>query len=113
MLVEHVIESKEAGLLESILMPFDIYNDAADYALRSLKQRFLYDEIEAEVNYSLCSETSHIFSVIVMEVLKFVNYLLLYTADMRDAFQVLSVVWVDVLGILVCISPADWVTVSN
>lgn len=50
MLVEHVIESKEAGLLESILMPFDIYNDAADYALRSLKQRFLYDEIEAEVN---------------------------------------------------------------
>lgn len=51
MLVEHVIESNEAGLLESILMPFDIYNDAADYALRSLKQRFLYDEIEAEVNY--------------------------------------------------------------
>jgi hypothetical protein len=30
-------------------MPFDIYNDSADYALRVLKQRFLYDEIEAEV----------------------------------------------------------------
>jgi cytoplasmic FMR1 interacting protein len=50
MLVEYVIESQEAGLLESVLMPFDIYNDAADQALRTLKQRFLYDEIEAEVN---------------------------------------------------------------
>lgn len=49
MLVEYVIESREAGLLESVLMPFDIYNDAADHALRALKQRFLYDEIEAEV----------------------------------------------------------------
>ncbi len=49
MLVEYVIESQEAGLLESVLMPFDIYNDAADQALRTLKQRFLYDEIEAEV----------------------------------------------------------------
>lgn len=50
MLVEYVIESKEGGLLESILMPFDVYNDAADHALRALKQRFLYDEIEAEVD---------------------------------------------------------------
>lgn len=49
MLVEYVLESKEGGLLESILMPFDVYNDAADHALRALKQRFLYDEIEAEV----------------------------------------------------------------
>lgn len=47
--MEYVIESQEAGLLESVLMPFDIYNDAADQALRTLKQRFLYDEIEAEV----------------------------------------------------------------
>jgi hypothetical protein len=50
MLVEHVLQSPDAGLLESVLMPFDIYNDAADYALRVLKQRFLYDEIEAEVS---------------------------------------------------------------
>lgn len=49
MLVEYVLESKEGGLLEGILMPFDVYNDAADHALRALKQRFLYDEIEAEV----------------------------------------------------------------
>ncbi|XP_008809659.1 protein PIR [Phoenix dactylifera] len=50
MLVDHVIESQDAGLLESILMPFDIYNDSAQHALSVLKQRFLYDEIEAEVD---------------------------------------------------------------
>lgn len=50
MLVDHVIESQDAGLLESVLMPFDIYNDAAQHALVALKQRFLYDEIEAEVD---------------------------------------------------------------
>jgi cytoplasmic FMR1 interacting protein len=53
MLVEHVLRSQDVGLLESILMPFDIYNDSADYALRVLKQRFLYDEIEAEVIHHL------------------------------------------------------------
>ncbi|KAI0493637.1 hypothetical protein KFK09_023758 [Dendrobium nobile] len=50
MLVDNVIESQDPGLLESILMPFDIYNDAAQNALTMLKQRFLYDEIEAEVD---------------------------------------------------------------
>ncbi|KAL0907570.1 hypothetical protein M5K25_021987 [Dendrobium thyrsiflorum] len=50
MLVDNVIESQDPGLLESILMPFDIYNDAAQHALTMLKQRFLYDEIEAEVD---------------------------------------------------------------
>lgn len=49
MLVEHVMDTNDIGLLESILLPFDVYNDAADHALRVLKQRFLYDEIEAEV----------------------------------------------------------------
>lgn len=49
MLVDHVIELQNAGLLESVLMPFDIYNDSAQHALVVLKQRFLYDEIEAEV----------------------------------------------------------------
>ncbi|CAB4315793.1 unnamed protein product [Prunus armeniaca] len=40
-----------AGILESVLMPFDIYNDSAQQALVLLKQRFLYDEIEAEVDH--------------------------------------------------------------
>jgi len=34
-------------------MPFDIYNDSAQQALVLLKQRFLYDEIEAEVLQTL------------------------------------------------------------
>ncbi|XP_055960933.1 protein PIR isoform X2 [Mercurialis annua] len=51
MLVEYVLESQNAGLLESILMPFDIYNDSAQQALVILRQRFLYDEIEAEVDH--------------------------------------------------------------
>jgi cytoplasmic FMR1 interacting protein len=50
MLVDHVIDLQNAGLLESVLMPFDIYNDSAQHALVVLKQRFLYDEIEAEVD---------------------------------------------------------------
>jgi cytoplasmic FMR1 interacting protein len=54
MLVDHVIESQDAGLLESILIPFDLYNDSAQHALTSLKQRFLYDEIEAEVGSYCC-----------------------------------------------------------
>ncbi|KAG0477890.1 hypothetical protein HPP92_012609 [Vanilla planifolia] len=50
MLVDNVIETQGLALLESILMPFDIYNDSAQHALTVLKQRFLYDEIEAEVD---------------------------------------------------------------
>lgn len=48
--MDHVIESQDAGLLESILIPIDLYNDSAQHALTCLKQRFLYDEIEAEVS---------------------------------------------------------------
>lgn len=51
MLVDHVLESRNAGLLESVLMPLDIYNDSAQHALVALKQRYLYDEIEAEVDH--------------------------------------------------------------
>lgn len=48
MLVDYVLESENSGLIDSVLMPYDIYNDAAQQALTVLKQRFLYDEIEAE-----------------------------------------------------------------
>lgn len=54
MLVEHVTETQDAGLLESVLIPFDLYNDSAQHALTCLKQRFLYDEIEAEVSNYRC-----------------------------------------------------------
>ncbi|PKI38715.1 hypothetical protein CRG98_040893 [Punica granatum] len=51
MLIDQILESHNAGLLESVLIPFDIYNDSAQQALTMLKQRFLYDEIEAEVDH--------------------------------------------------------------
>ncbi|XP_022151699.1 protein PIR isoform X2 [Momordica charantia] len=51
MLVDYVLESQNAGLYESVLFPLDIYNDSAQHALVTLKQRFLYDEIEAEVDH--------------------------------------------------------------
>lgn len=47
--MDYVLESQNAGLFESVLFPLDIYNDSAQHALVTLKQRFLYDEIEAEV----------------------------------------------------------------
>lgn len=34
----------------SIFYQLDLYNDAADYALKKFKKQFLYDEVEAEVN---------------------------------------------------------------
>ena len=40
------------SMKENIFFPIDIYNDAAAQALYGLKQQFLYDEIEAELNLS-------------------------------------------------------------
>lgn len=53
MLTEHVIQnpgSLSANLIESIVHVLDVYNDLASSCLRKYKQRFLYDEVEAEVN---------------------------------------------------------------
>lgn len=49
-LTEFVI--KTPAMKENIFFPMDIYNDAAALALGTLKQRFLYDEVEAELNLS-------------------------------------------------------------
>eukprot|EP00629_Pelagomonadales_sp_RCC1024_P017002 CAMPEP_0119275140 /NCGR_PEP_ID=MMETSP1329-20130426/13283_1 /TAXON_ID=114041 /ORGANISM="Genus nov. species nov., Strain RCC1024" /LENGTH=1260 /DNA_ID=CAMNT_0007275501 /DNA_START=313 /DNA_END=4095 /DNA_ORIENTATION=+ len=51
-LTEHVItnQHKSMPLMENILYAMDAYNDAANRSLHILSQRFLYDEIEAEVN---------------------------------------------------------------
>ena len=43
-------DNNNISMLEFILYPLDIYNDAANRALSNLHQQFLYDEIEAEVN---------------------------------------------------------------
>jgi cytoplasmic FMR1 interacting protein len=49
-LTKDIIEKSSANLMESILYPLNLYNDAAYRALFVLQRRFLYDEIEAEVN---------------------------------------------------------------
>jgi len=49
-LTDHILESRDAAMMEFVLYPLDIYNDAAQRALGKLGTRFLYDEIEAEVN---------------------------------------------------------------
>lgn len=49
-LTEEILKRTNSALMESIIYPINIYNDAAYRALFVLKRRFLYDEIEAEVN---------------------------------------------------------------
>uniref|UniRef100_A0A673FVE0 Cytoplasmic FMR1-interacting protein n=1 Tax=Sinocyclocheilus rhinocerous TaxID=307959 RepID=A0A673FVE0_9TELE len=49
-LTDHILEAKEASMMEYVLYSLDLYNDSAHYALTKFKKQFLYDEIEAEVN---------------------------------------------------------------
>eukprot|EP01119_Soliformovum_irregulare_P019520 TRINITY_DN6199_c0_g1_i4.p1 TRINITY_DN6199_c0_g1~~TRINITY_DN6199_c0_g1_i4.p1 ORF type:complete len:1378 (-),score=485.69 TRINITY_DN6199_c0_g1_i4:58-4191(-) len=49
-LADHILESRDPAMIEFVFYPLDLYNDAAQRALRSLNQQFLFDEIEAEVN---------------------------------------------------------------
>lgn len=46
----HILTTSDPSLIESLLFVLDLYNDSAQYALTVLKRKFLYDEIEAEVN---------------------------------------------------------------
>ena len=43
-LVDTALQTKI--IKENIMYPFEIYNDAAERALRVLRQQFLFDEIE-------------------------------------------------------------------
>ncbi|KJE88550.1 cytoplasmic FMR1-interacting protein 1 [Capsaspora owczarzaki ATCC 30864] len=49
-LTDSIIESPSGTATEYMLVPLDLYNDSANSALWALKSRYLYDEIEAEVN---------------------------------------------------------------
>ena len=50
-LTETILDSEDdLSMMEYVLYPLDIYNDAANRALSKLNQQFLFDEIEAEVN---------------------------------------------------------------
>ena len=37
------------ALEDAVLLPFTLYDDAAEFALRVLRKQFLYDDVEAEV----------------------------------------------------------------
>eukprot|EP00039_Didymoeca_costata_P002102 m.57505 g.57505 ORF g.57505 m.57505 type:complete len:1269 (-) comp11113_c1_seq1:133-3939(-) len=49
-LVDHILVSKDPSMIEFVLYPLDLYNDAANYALTRFQKQFLYDEVEAEVD---------------------------------------------------------------
>ncbi|VDN03135.1 unnamed protein product [Thelazia callipaeda] len=49
-LTDYILSSQDPALTECIFYQLDLYNDAADYALKKFKKQFLFDEVEAEVN---------------------------------------------------------------
>ena len=48
-LTDHILQNKEAHMMEYILYPLDLYSDTAHYALHHFKKQVLYDEVEVEV----------------------------------------------------------------
>eukprot|EP00035_Acanthoeca_spectabilis_P004839 m.107332 g.107332 ORF g.107332 m.107332 type:complete len:1266 (-) comp12746_c0_seq1:41-3838(-) len=50
MLVDHILSSRDPSMIEYVLYPLDLYNDAAGYALTTFRKQHLYDEVEAEVD---------------------------------------------------------------
>jgi cytoplasmic FMR1 interacting protein len=49
-LAEFILESQESNIFLDLLIPLDLYNDAAYKTLYSLKSQFIFNEIEAEIN---------------------------------------------------------------
>eukprot|EP00158_Paraphelidium_tribonemae_P007486 Partr_v1_DN28266_c0_g1_i2_m75668 putative cytoplasmic FMR1 interacting protein len=77
-LAETALESEYQPIMEYALSPFDIYNDAAHRALHHLKSRYLYDEIEAEVN--LCFDQF----IYKLSQTVFTNYRIMAAAHLLD-----------------------------
>ena len=50
MLTDFALESNSAEIMNVSYLALDIYNDAAQHSLYSLKSQVIFDEIEAEVN---------------------------------------------------------------
>lgn len=42
MLVDHILSSRDPSMIEYVLYPLDLYNDAAGYALKVFKKQHLY-----------------------------------------------------------------------
>ncbi|XGW28728.1 hypothetical protein V3C99_008485 [Haemonchus contortus] len=49
-LTDHILTNPDSSLVEGALYQLDLYNDAANYSLFNFRKRFLFDEVEAEVN---------------------------------------------------------------
>jgi cytoplasmic FMR1 interacting protein len=49
-LTDYILTSQDPALTECVLYQLDLYNDAANYSIKYFQKRFLYDEVEAEVN---------------------------------------------------------------
>eukprot|EP00051_Salpingoeca_urceolata_P004991 m.69469 g.69469 ORF g.69469 m.69469 type:complete len:1254 (+) comp13989_c0_seq2:242-4003(+) len=49
-LIDHILTTKNASMMEYVLFPLDLYNDSANFALKKFCKQFLYDEVEAEVD---------------------------------------------------------------
>ena len=49
-LAEFALDSHETNVIQDVFVPLDLYNEAAFKTLFKLKSRYIYNEIEAEVN---------------------------------------------------------------
>ena len=49
-LTDQILNTKDPSMMECVLYPLDLYNDAAHCALYKFNKQYLYDEVEAEVN---------------------------------------------------------------
>ncbi|XP_074599073.1 cytoplasmic FMR1-interacting protein Sra-1 [Brevipalpus obovatus] len=49
-LTDHILQTEDSSMMECVLYPLDLYNDAAHCALYKFCKQYLYDEVEAEVN---------------------------------------------------------------
>ncbi|KAI8800305.1 cytoplasmic fragile-X interacting family-domain-containing protein [Cladochytrium replicatum] len=48
-LVEYILESNSPDMINNVFHPFEIYNDAGRQTLYTLRSKYIYDEITAEV----------------------------------------------------------------
>jgi hypothetical protein len=65
-LVEHAMKefSLSVSQPEVVVRILDIYNDAADMALNSLRRKYVFDEIEGEFRVEMLSFLSRLESVV-------------------------------------------------
>lgn len=80
---------KGVQMKENLFYPMEIYNDAAEMALAFLDQRYMFDEIEAEVNLVFDQLIVHLAE----EIFKYFKTLagtMLVDREFRDAYKLLK-----------------------